>query len=198
MKLLPTFNIQFFSSYYISVLLSYFFLRLPIFKELLTQISTWLLSLLANFNFNVIGNGPIWLVFFVSSILLTSAIQMFIVIPLGFYINKDIGFNSNIEKITLFVLIFGSQIYLLNEIFRQPMPSEWLPQWIIKAFGGEFNTYRIAKSSGFSENAWAAMQYIWYLGPTLFLFFFNTKSAKPSSTAAESAKKNLTNVNIQH
>ncbi len=188
MKLFPTFNIQFFSSYYISVLLSYLFLRLPIFKELLTQISTWLLSVLANFNFNVVGNGPIWLVFFVSSVILTLIVQMFVVFPLGLYINKDIGFNSNIEKTILFILIFGSQIYLLNEIFRQPMPSEWLPQWVIKALGGEFNTYRVTKSSGFSENAWVAMQYIWYLGPTAFLYFFNSKPAK-SSSSTDSTKK---------
>jgi hypothetical protein len=111
MKLVPTFNIQFFSSYYISVLLSYFFLRLPIFKELLTQISTWLLSLLASLNFNINGNGPIWVVFFVSTIALTMIVQIFVTVPLGLYINKDIGFNSSFEKTILFILIFGSQIY---------------------------------------------------------------------------------------
>lgn len=184
MKLFPTLNIQFFSSYYISVLLSYFFLRLPIFKELLTQISTWLLSVLASLNFNVIGNGPIWLVFFVSTVVLTMIVQIFVTVPLGFYINKDIGLNSNFEKAILFILIFGSQIYLLNEIFRQPMPSEWLHPWIIKALGGETNTYKILGNKyGLSENAWAIMQYLWYLGPTLYLYFFSSKPAKPTPTA---------------
>ena len=173
MKVTPNFDIKFFSSYYISVLIGYFLLRLDFFNSLLRKLSSWLLSILLSSNINVTTNGPVWLVFFFSTFIITWIIQAFIVIPLGFYIDKNIGFNSNWEKIILFIFIFGAQVYLLNENFSQPMPSEWLHPWIIKALGGEANTFIIANRTALvGDNAWAVFQYIWYLGPICYLYFF--------------------------
>ena len=155
------------SAYYISVLISYPLFNLM--KDVIIGWVTWLVSVIkVTTGATLQGNGPLWFSLFFVCFAITFLIRKFVVQPLGFYINQEGG--NNVELILLLLLVLGSYIYFLNQVFTQPLP-EW-PVWLLKLVDGYKHTYMVTQVSGVEErNAWVFVPWLWNLGPIAFMYF---------------------------
>jgi hypothetical protein len=132
------------------------------------DLTTWLVSALKTTAGISINNTSIWICLFFVCFFITFLIRKFIVQPLGFYI-RDEGAPSW-ELFVLVLLVLGFYIYLLNQVFDQPMPSSW-PTSLLKLVDGYENTFANAGNAPLEErNTWSVVPWLWNIGPIGFMF----------------------------
>ena len=166
-----------FSSYYIAGIFSYFLFELT--KEWIISLTTWVINVVETELGYKVNNPSTWLFLFFVCFLITFLIRRYIVYPLGFYINEEGA--PTWELIVLGCLVFGSYIYLLNQVFDQPMPSNW-PKQLLKLVDGYKNTFSVSQTnqSLVERNTWAIVPWLWTVGPILFMIA-RTKLSKGKS-----------------
>ena len=171
------FNLKFFSSYYITILLTYFLLQVQFINDTVSYVSQWIVTLFTlNGYQNALTNGKVWLVLFFSVVIFTFIIQQLIILPLEFFIGRDVKLDGW-TKFFMFLFVFGSQIFLINKIFSQPMPQDFLPipeSWnvfLIRLLGGYDNTFNVFSETGMERTLWQVRDIIWYIGPISFMYF---------------------------
>jgi hypothetical protein len=142
-------------------------------KDLIIVWASWIRDLLS-LQFNVSGASSLWLVLFFLCFAITLVIRRVVVLPLGLFHGEDGAYNW--EKISQTILILGLYIFLLNQIFIQPMPV-WIPQQILKALGGFDNTFpTLAGRTSFVEKrVYDIFPWIWYLGPIVVMYIVYLK-----------------------
>ncbi len=147
------------SSYYIASLIS-----ILLFRLINGQIIRW-----SNFVGKMISSafenpidsvGESWLVFVFSCFIITLLIRRIIIQPLGMYIKEEDA--PGWELLILFILVFGSYLYNLNQIFTQPMPT-WVPGFLVRLVDG-------VKVGEAQLIPWFFVPWLWDLGPILFMF----------------------------
>lgn len=156
-----------FSSYYIAAIFSFFLFQLI--SDSVIKWSNWLASVFTTvLKINIQGNSNmLWLIFFLTTFIITLLIRKFIVQPLGFYIHTE---GAPIwELIILFFIVLGFDIYLINQVFSQPMPADWFGQPLIYFLDGGQNTYP-ANSNISIRNAWSFVPWFWNIFPLLFMY----------------------------
>jgi hypothetical protein len=164
-------DLKFFSSYYISVLISYFLLQISWLNDVVVKISTWIVYFFTYAGFKDVSNGGnVWLVLFLSIIIFTFVVQTFVILPLDLYIHKDAKLDGW-AKVILIIFVFGAQIYLINKLFDQRMPAEYLPPQVIKFLGGFENTFSATQETIIEKNLWSVRDMFWHIGPFAFMFF---------------------------
>lgn len=168
-KFIPSFNLKFFSSYYISLLISSFLLQLDFLGSVVVGVTSWLNSVLIYTAFkDIFAGDKSWFIVFFGFSIFVALVQHFVVIPLDFYTHKDIKM-SNIGKPALILIIFGFQVYLTNKIFANPMPSSVFDRNIINFFGG-LDNLNISQSY-LEKQLWSPRYLFWHIAPLLVLYY---------------------------
>jgi hypothetical protein len=156
------------SAYYIAALISY-----PLFDLIKESINIWVAWLVSATKVatgaSLQGNASLWFALFLVCFAVTFAIRKWIVEPLGFFINEE-GANNVELWVTLF-LVLGAYIYFINQVFNQPMPTEW-PIWILKLVDGYKHTYTVTSVQSIEENnTWVIVPWLWNVAPIAFMYF---------------------------
>jgi hypothetical protein len=169
-------NRRLLSSYYVAILISFFLFQPG--TDLIYKWSTWVISAIQTFGGYVVdGNGPTWVILLFVCFAVTFCIKKFVVDKLGMSIDDKGGEPA--ELVVGTILIFGMYIYMLNTLFiRQPMPTEWLPDFIVFLMGGARNSFVNTGLTQAEANTWAILPWFWYIGPIAYLNLF----AKPSGS----------------
>lgn len=180
-----SFNWKFFSSYYISTLIVYFLLQVKVIENILISITYWLATLISvNGYKDIVTDGKIWLLLLVFIVVFTWAMQNFVVQPLGFFVDNENRLTGWMRFLGI-ILLFGSQIFLINKISNQPMPVNLIPipnSWnvfLIRVLGGFENTFPV-KETEVEKMVWQIRDIFWHLGPITFMFL---KGKAPAKTA---------------
>jgi len=155
------------SSYYIAAIFSFFLFQLI--SDLVIKWSNWIASVLTTTaRLDVQGDGTLlWLVFFFTTFIFTFLIRRFVVQSLGFYIDTEGA--PYWELIILFFIVFGFDIYLLNQVFSQPMPTQLFPQPLIYFLDGGRNTFPTGNNVAIS-NTWSFVPWFWNIFPLVFMY----------------------------
>jgi hypothetical protein len=155
-----------FSSYYIASIFAFFLFQLI--PNAIIKWSNWIASSLTTiFKVDLQDNNKLWLVFFVTTFFITFLIRRFLVQPLGFFISDEGA--PYWELFILFFIVLGFNIYLLNQVFSQPMPTGWMPQGLIYFLDGGKNTYT-SSSDVAVKNTWSFVPWFWHIFPLAFMF----------------------------
>lgn len=181
-----SFNWKFFSSYYISVLIVFFLIQVKIVENVITTISYWLVSFIAANGYkDAIADNKVWLILWLAIIIFTLLLQQYVIQPLGFYIDKGDRL-SGWDRTFGLVLLFGTQIFLMNKVFSQPMPVNFLPippTWnvnLIRFLGGYENTFNALRETDSEKFLWQVRDIFWNIGPVAFMYIKTITSSKPS------------------
>jgi hypothetical protein len=181
-------NLKFYSSYYISLLISSFLLQLDFIGGVVVYITSWINTVLMyTFLKDWFSGDKSWFIVALGFTAFVFLIRHLVVLPLEFYTKKDVKFVSW-AKFVLPFMVFGFQVYLTNKIFAQPMPEsmlknifgEFYARNIINFFGG-LDNLNIQQSFA-EKQLWAPRYMFWYIGPLLILYYkgvlYKPKSAK--------------------
>ncbi len=181
-KFVPNFNLKFFSSYYIALLISSFLLQLDFLGSMVIGVTSWLNNVLIYTVFRDIFSGDkSWFIVFLGFSLFVALVQYFIVMPLELHTNKDIKMSS-IGKPILIFIIFGFQVYLTNKIFANPMPSNIFDKNIITFFGGLENSN--ISQTYLEKQLWSPRYLFWHISPLIALYY-NAVIYKSNTKPAE-------------
>ena len=146
-------------------------------ERLIQNWVTWIVSVLSSLGGVTFEDpGYSWFVLFLVCFLVTVIVAIYIIRPLGFYMSEEGG--PGWELFIFGFLVFGSFLFLINQVFDQPMPTSILPTWIIRLFGGYESTFVNASSDVATANTWSFLPWMWYLGPILFLYIRTRISIK--------------------
>lgn len=163
-----TFNRRSLSTYYIAILIGYFWLRLlqPYFSQWTLVVAGYFTSW---FNSDWQSSGKLWVVFLIISLFLIILIRHFIVEPLGFFVDSEEG--KGWESFILSLLLLGFHIYLTNQIFTYAMPIDWwMPIWLIKFLGGYRNTFLPGVDPSIYRETWTWLPWFWYIAPIAVIY----------------------------
>jgi hypothetical protein len=165
------FNLKFFSSYYITLLISYFILQIEFFNNLIFDISSWMSRVIAFSPVKDMFSGSkSWLIVLLSFTLFILVVQYVFIIPLDLYIHKDTRLPSW-SNVLLFFVIFGFQVYIMNKLLPNvPMPAELFPKEFINLFDGLENTFNY-KQTLQDRQLWSFRDILWRLGPVALLYY---------------------------
>lgn len=165
------FNLKFFSSYYVTLLISYFVLQIEFFNKLIFDVSSWLTKVIAfSPARDAISGSKSWLVVVLSFTLFILVVQHVFIIPIDLYIHKDVNLPSW-SLFILFFVVFGFQIYIMNKLLPNvPMPAELFPKEFINLFDGLENTFNY-KQTLQDQQLWSFRDILWRLGPVALLYY---------------------------
>ena len=157
------------SGYYVSVMIGFFLFEL-IREPIVSIWTTWFVSFLKSiFGIDATTTGMSWLALLFVCFVIVFMIRRFIVEVLNLYSNDE-DYNEG-EKVILLLLILGFFIYVVNSVFRQPMPSGWFPDVVIMLFGGQSDTSSVLNSTVEGRNTWTIVPWLWTIGPVAFMYF---------------------------
>ncbi len=164
-------NLKFFSSYYVTLLISYFVLQIQLFNNLIFDISSWLTRVVAFSPVRDFFSGSkSWLIVVLSFTLFILLIQHIFIIPIDLYIHKESKLPGW-SNLLLFAVVFGFQIYIMNILLPNvPMPAELFPKEVITLFDGLENTFNY-KQTLQDRQLWSFRDILWRLGPVALLYY---------------------------
>lgn len=156
------------SSYYIAAIFTFFFFQLPIASEAVESSSAWIINFLFIILSIQIPTGSVWIILFLVCFFITSLLRRFVVYPLGFYINDE---GAPVwELVALSLIVLGFYIYLLNQVFAEPMPQQ-TPKALLHFLDGYKNTYRSLSPTSTQELVtWSIVPWFWYVFPITFMY----------------------------
>jgi hypothetical protein len=165
------FNLKFFSSYYVTLLISYFVLQIEFFNNLIFDISSWMTRVIAFSPARDFFSGSkSWLIVVLSFTIFILIIQNVFIIPIDLYIHKDSKLPGW-SNVLLFLVVFGFQIYIMNKLLPNvPMPAELFPKEFINLFDGLENTFNY-KQTLQDRQLWSFRDILWRLGPVALLYY---------------------------
>jgi hypothetical protein len=188
-----SFTWKFFSSYYISTLIVFFLIQVKIIANIITSISYWLINFISVSGYkDAISDNKVWLILWACVVIFTFLLQTYVIQPLGFYIDKEDRLGGW-DRIAGFVLLFGTQIFLINKVFDQPMPPNFVPippAWnvnLIRLLGGFENTFANSKETEADKFLWQVRDIFWNIGPIAFMYI-KTILIKPPKKAEPKAE----------
>ena len=157
------------SGYYVSIMVSFFLFQLI--KEPIVNIwTTWFMSFLKSvFKIDATSRGIAWLSLLFICFVIVFIVRRFVVEVLNLYADDESYTNWEVGFLTLLVL--GFFIYTVNQVFSQPMPSEWFPEFAVKLFGGQSNTNSVFTYTVEDRNVWTIVPWLWTVGPLAFMYF---------------------------
>jgi hypothetical protein len=175
------FNLKFFSSYYVTLLIAYFVLQIDFFNNLIFDISAWMARVLVFSPVkDIFSGGKSWLIALLSFTVFIFLVQHIFIIPIDLYIHKE-GTVSTRSVILLFLIVFGFQIYIMNKVLPTvPMPADIFSKEIISLFDGLENTFNY-KQTLQDRQLWSFREVLWRLGPVALLYY---KASKIKGVAA--------------
>jgi hypothetical protein len=156
------------SGYYISVMISFFLFQLI--KEPIVNIwTTWFMSFLKSvFKVDAASRGVAWLSLIFICFVIVFIVRRFVVEVLNLY--SDDEKYKPWESGLLALLIFGFYIYVVNQVFDQPMPREWFPDLVIKLLGGTATGISLVTGSTEDRNLLTIVPWLWTIGPLAFMY----------------------------
>jgi hypothetical protein len=161
------------SGYYVSVMISFFLFQL-IKDPIVTIWTTWFMSFLKSvFKIDSASTGIAWLSLVFICFVLVFIIRRFVVEVLNLY-SEDQPYK-NWEAGFLGFLVLGFFIYTVNQVFNQPMPSEWFPDFVIKLLGGQ-STSSLVSYTIEDRNVWTIVPWLWTVGPLAFMYLMTIAS----------------------
>lgn len=168
------FNRRTLSSYYVSILISYFLIQL-----IEPLVRTWTVFFADYFavsdSTSFLATGRQWVVFYLICLIILILVRQFIAEPLTLFVDTDDG--KGWEASILVLVLLGFYAYLLNQIFEYPMPREWWsPNWLIRLLGGYRATYLPGIPRASYQEEWWLLPWFWFLAP-IGIIFARTKIA---------------------
>lgn len=156
------------SGYYVAILASFFLFQLL--RDLIVTVWTvWFVSVLkALFNIDATSKGPAYISLLLICFLIVFLIRRFVIEVVDLHASNEN--NTNSENWVLLFLVFGFFIYTVNQVFTQPMPTEWFPEVVIKFFGGEANSLINVPATPEDKNTWTIIPWLWTIGPLAFMY----------------------------
>jgi hypothetical protein len=164
------FSLRFISGYYISTIISYFLIQVPFVPRIIGEFKKFILATMISLKMtNVANTFTQWATMFIVLLLFTVAIQYFLIRRLEIHSNKDYNIVGVIEKIFVFLLFVGHQIFLNNQVIASAMPVDVFPSWMIVFLGGA-DASRIATTTA-ELTSLSIVPFVWYAMPLAYLFY---------------------------
>lgn len=158
--------------FFASVFFFFIASNLPPVTKFLTQLHWWIYDVVRTADTqNATADMQTWLpwsTLFLACFLMIFLMKNTLVEPMGFTLPDS--YTPPAELVVLMLLVFGSLIFFVNNIFPAQLMPSVTPDIVVKLFGG------ISESVTRTESeAWSFVPWVWTIGPLIYIYLLHKK-----------------------